>query len=306
MQHAVVARAAIAAAMATALSFPPAVEASYPGRDGLIAFTRSVGPKPGQVYIVRPNGHGLRRFTHRRGGAGAAAWSPDGRRTAFTAAGRRSPVHVFVKRLGGGVRQITHGEAAYDDPTWSPDGRRIAAVRGHWARDGQYYESLVVMRANGSRKRVVHRGDVLGSSHPAWSPDGRWIAFTHTDIDLQGADPNIWIVPSGGGAARVINRPGSQDDPDWSPDGRLIAYTYGFGLGPDDIRVIRPDGTGDRPVSDDLDVPDGMPGWAPSGRRLAISRLGRIWTIAPDGTGLRQLTHARAIVSDWDLSWQPR
>ena len=120
------------------LVFPPAVDAAFPGRDGLIAFTRAVGSKSGQIYLVRPNGHGLRRLTHRRHGAGGAAWSPDGRRILFSSAGRRGGVHVFVKRLGGGARQLTHGPDTYAYPAWSPDGRRIAAVRGHWDQDGNY------------------------------------------------------------------------------------------------------------------------------------------------------------------------
>ena len=204
------------------------------------------------------------------------------------------------------MRQITHGEDTYAYPTWSPDGRRIAAVRGHWARDGRHYDSVVVMRADGNRRRTIFAGRELSSSHPAWSPDGRWIAFDHTDIDLQGADPNIYIVPAGGGPARVISLFNSQEHPDWAPDGRVIAYTWGFGLGADDVRAIRPDGTGDAPVTDDPSVPDGWPAWAPSGRRLAIARLGRIWTVRPDGTGLRRITRGRALASDWDASWQPR
>ena len=38
-----------------------------------------------QVYLVGANGHGLRRLTSRQAGAGEAAWSPDGRRIAFSA-----------------------------------------------------------------------------------------------------------------------------------------------------------------------------------------------------------------------------
>jgi TolB protein len=260
--------------MATALVFPPAVDAAFPGRDGLIAFTR------------------------------AAAWSPDGRRIAFSAAGRDS-VHVYVKGLGGGVRKLTHGDDTFTDPTWSPDGRRIAAVRGHWAQDGLHYDSLVVMRADGRRRHTVYGGRQLSSSYPAWSPDGRSIAFVHTDIGGTGADPNIYVVPAGGGTARQVTDVGSQDHPDWSPDGSLLAYTWGAELSPDDIRVVRPDRTGDAPVTDDPSS-DGWPVWSPSGRRLAISRLGRIWTLAPDGSGLKQLTRGRTGVSDWDPSWQPR
>jgi TolB protein len=300
------ARAAIAAAIATTLWFPPAAEAAFPGRDGLIAFTRAVGSKPGQIYLVRSNGKGLRRLTHRRRGAGGASWSPDGRRILFSSTGRRGGVQVYVKRLHGGVRQITRGADTYAYPTWSPNGRRIAAVRGHTARDGLNYDSLVVMRADGSRRDVVYEGGQLSTSYPAWSPDGRSIAFVHTDIGGTGADPNIYVVPAGGGAAQLVTDVGSQDHPDWSPDGRLIAYTSGLELGPDDIRVVRPDRSGDAPVTDDPSISDGWPAWAPSGRRLAISRLGRIWTLAPDGSGLRRLTDERAGVNDWDPSWQPR
>jgi Tol biopolymer transport system component len=200
MPPAVWASGAVAAALATALLFPPAVDAAFPGRDGLIAFTRFVGSRPGQIYLVRPNGHGLRQLTHRRRGAGAAAWSPDGRRIAFSGTARRGGVHVFVKRIGGGVRQVTHG-------------------------------------------------------------------------------------------------PGT---------GGLIAYTWAPGLGGDDVRVVRADGTADAPITDDLGVPDGGPAWAPSGTRMAIARLGRIWTVAPDGSGLRRVTDGPANAGDLDPSWQPR
>jgi Tol biopolymer transport system component len=295
----------MAAAVAAALLLPGSADAAFPGRDGLIAFTRGAGSKPGQIYVIRPDGSGLRRLTHRRRGAGGASWSPDGRRILFSSS-TRDGVQVFVKRLGGGVRQLTRGKATYSYPSWSPDGRRIAAVRGREGRDGFNYDSVVTMRADGSRQRVVYAGNRLSSSYTAWSPDGRSIAFVHTDIGAAGADPNIYVVPAGGGAARLVTDVGSQDHPDWSPDGSLLAYTSGFDLGPDDVRVVRPDRTGDAPVTDDPSVSDGWPAWAPSGRRLAISRQGRIWTLAPDGSGLRQLTHERQGVSAWDPSWQPR
>jgi TolB protein len=307
MPQAVGTRVAVAAAMATTLLFPDGVDAAFPGRDGLIAFTRAEGSKPGQIYLVRPDGHGLRQLTHRRRGAGAAAWSPDGRRIAFGAAGQGG-LHVYIKRLGGGVRRLTHGDDLFTRPAWSPDGRLIAAIRGHWVGNEQlhYRDSVVVMRANGRRMRTVYAGNQLSTSSPAWSPDGRSIAFVHTDIGAAGADPNIYVVPAEGGAARLITDVGSQTDPDWSPDGRLIAYSWGRELGFDGVRVVRPDGTGDGLLVDDPPVSEGWPAWAPSGRRLAFSRLGRIWTVAADGTRLRRLTDARAGVSDWDPSWQPR
>jgi hypothetical protein len=45
---------------------------------------------------------------------------------------------------------------------------------------------------------------------------------------------------------------------------------------------------------------------SPSGTRIAISRLGRIWTIAPDGCGLRQVSNGPARAGNGEPSWQPR
>jgi Tol biopolymer transport system component len=295
-----------AAVAAVTLVLASAAQAAFPGSDGLIAFTRAAGSEPGQLYLVRPDGRGLRRITHRRHGAGGASWSPDGRRILFSSTPRRAGVQVFVKRLGGGVRQLTRGRDTYAYPAWSPSGKRIVAVRGHVARDGFQYESVVTMRADGSRKRAIYSGGRLSTSYPAWSPDGKSIAFVHTDIGGTGADPSVYVVPAAGGAAREVTDVGSQDQPDWSPDGRLIAYAYGSVLAPEEIRVIRPDRTGDAPVTGSPSASADTPAWAPSGRRLAISRGGRIWTVAPDGSGLRQLTRGRMGVYDWDPSWQPR
>ena len=221
-------------AVVAVLSCPAVAGAAFPGRDGLIAFTRSVGSEPGQTYVVRPDGRGLRRLTHRKHGAGAAAWAPDGWRLAFVAQARNGSVQVFVKRLGGDTRQVTRGPGGYSSPAWSPDGRRLVAVRGASGRDGLYRESLVVMRVDGSRKRVVYDGGELGASHPAWSPDGRTIAFTHTDVGVTGADPNLYLVPAAGGGAQRVTEFGSQEHPDWSPDGRLLAFSWALDLGTQD------------------------------------------------------------------------
>ena len=52
--------------------------ATFPGRNGLIAF--QVQTDAGiQIYTVRPSGHNLRQITHVSGDAVRPDWSPDGR-----------------------------------------------------------------------------------------------------------------------------------------------------------------------------------------------------------------------------------
>jgi Tol biopolymer transport system component len=58
--------------------------ATYPGRNGLIAFTAQANPEaPYQVYTIRPNGKNLRQLTYLDAGATTPDWSPDGRRITF-------------------------------------------------------------------------------------------------------------------------------------------------------------------------------------------------------------------------------
>jgi TolB protein len=301
------ARAAAAAlALAVALALPGGAKAGFPGRDGLIAFTRTVGGERGQVYVVRPDGSDLRQLTHRRNGAGGASWSPDGRRIAFGARAH-GELHIFVKRLGGRTRRITPRGANFSTMAWSPDGRKIVTASGHWVQGRRYFdETLVVMRTDGRRPRTVYNGGELGAEAPAWSPDGRTIAFMHTDVGALGASPSIYVVPAAGGEARRITEDSAQDHPDWSPDGSLIAYSYGSALGTDAVRVMRPDGSGDRLLVDDTAEPEGWPAWAPSGERIAFTRRGRIWTVAADGTGAVRVTDPPEYHGDWDPSWQPR
>jgi hypothetical protein len=78
-----------------------------------IAFVRA-----GQIWVVRPDGRGLRQLT-RRGGA-APAWSPHGTKLAFARRGALLVLDVRSNRL----RRVWAAGAT--DIAWSPDGRRLA------------------------------------------------------------------------------------------------------------------------------------------------------------------------------------
>ena len=64
------------------LAVAPSALATFPGRNGPIAFYSDTGAGA-QIFTVRPNGHDLRQITHIDGDAVRPDWSPDGRRIAF-------------------------------------------------------------------------------------------------------------------------------------------------------------------------------------------------------------------------------
>jgi Tol biopolymer transport system component len=137
----------------------------------LIAFQRSDLHKGSEaVFVVRPDGTGLRRVTE-DGDYELGDWSPDSSRLlAVTGADTGSDRIVVLRADGSGHESLGPGTA----PAWSPDGARVAFFR----TDGLY----VLPAAGGSAKRVyqfsepanVNDENVIG---PDWSPDGRRLAF---------------------------------------------------------------------------------------------------------------------------------
>jgi TolB protein len=65
------------------------------------------------------------------------------------------------------------------------------------------------------------------------------------------------------------------------------------------IFTVNPDGTEERQVTrPPNDTVDDQPAWSPDGRTIAFERCRRekpcaVWTVRPDGSGLRQLSHGR-------------
>jgi dipeptidyl aminopeptidase/acylaminoacyl peptidase len=211
----------------------------------------------------------------RHGAVGEIAWSPDGRRLAFTA-------EVDPPRfIAGKTRPISRrGKAGADE---APVARHITRTDWRWDEQGHRdrWSHLFVIDSAGARPRQVTYGD-WGVSDIAWRPDCRTIAFT-TD---RGPEPDlhwrttIWAVEVDERSAepREVLRPGWASHPAWSPDGRWIAARGVLEPEPlDDVIpgvVVGPaDGSGEpRLLAPDLDRPIGnwvdtdLNGWFVEGR----------------------------------------
>jgi TolB protein len=139
----------------------------------LIAFSRQETAVRWNLYVVRPDGRGLRRVTRQARQAVTPAWSPDRHRLAFALQEPSYRFQIYVVDADGRhLRRLSRGRASDSAPTWSPDGKQIGFVR----QQGASRSAVFVMRPDGSAaKRLSPSG--MDAVQPSWSPRGPLVAF---------------------------------------------------------------------------------------------------------------------------------
>ena len=99
------------------------------------------------------------------------AWSPDGKRLAFSRSSD-GHMHLFVARPdGSGAVQITDGSEDDRQPSWSPDGQLIAYCAVRRNEEGWDQGNLFVVHVDGSGLAQLTEGDSL-ACRPDWARDG--------------------------------------------------------------------------------------------------------------------------------------
>jgi TolB protein len=119
---------------------------------------------------MSPDGTRERRLTSGPADDRDAAWSPDGRRIAFTRR-RNGNWDVYVMRAdGSGVRRLTPSGSALaeDEPAWSPDGSALVFGTLRF-RDvtGPDYAVTILPAAGGTSRKIVGCSDTYYAS-PSW------------------------------------------------------------------------------------------------------------------------------------------
>jgi Tol biopolymer transport system component len=205
----------------------------YVGEDGLMpVISRPQPGKPARLVYVRSfwDGNFWRIDTPAPGAPASSApapaisstkeeyhcaFSPDGRRVAFTSI-RSGDAEIWVSDPdGSNAVQLTSMHAQDSNCAyWSPDGQLITFSsngEGEW-------DVYVVPTAGGKPRRLT--------SHPAidiapkFSRDGKWIYFS----SMRSGDYRVWKMPADGGEAVQVTPNQGGGGAVESPDGSSIYY----------------------------------------------------------------------------------
>jgi Tol biopolymer transport system component len=208
-------------------------------------------------------------------------------------------------------RQVTRDNWSSEYPALSPDGRQVACA-GY--RDGR--QALFLIDALTGARRVLV-GGLVNIGESAWSPDGKRIAFRAG----RQANNAIFVVNANGSGLRALTPDINYFSPAWSPDGGTIAYVALEYQGSQPRQFIKflnfstnatrsvvlpfvGDFAGNGFFVSGLD-------WSANGAYMVMQVLSRassassIYRIAPNGSGLRQLTAGTRSNPDYYPSISP-
>jgi len=307
-----IAFAVVLASCAAQNSGTGATKPASSSHNGKIAFARTDNRGQSHIFVMEPDGTGVRKLATKPALDNFPAWSADGKRLAFEASEGPNDLNIDLYVMnadGSGLERITKGSTLDRMPSWSPDGKRIAFLRGRWKPFAKENTGgIYTIRADGTDLRQLT--DNPRDEYPAWSPDGKTIAFDRLTKESGG----IYTVDSDGGGPRRLTDPpeGFWDgEPSWSPDGTRLAFTRTSGKRPnrpDVFTMNAEDGTHLRKLTAKTKGAY-SPDFSPDGKRIVFVGWeggNKLAVMDADGTNVRRLTpDSKGIVDELGPDWQP-
>jgi TolB protein len=303
----------------TACLAAPAAQATFPGANGKITFTRFVEGGYQCVYTMNADGSGQAQVGSCEGGDKESAWSPDGKRLAYESGAHNGAI-VTANPDGSDVSVVYDTGVGTRGLGWSPDGQRLVGTYNTmFEYPGSGESELFTVALDGSGYRSLVKTATLRD--PDWSPDGRKIAFTDPHqtkefMPLTYADIHT-VNPDGTGLTLLTADIPYHGDASssWSPDGSRIAFSSNRddpeGRN-EEIYLMNRDGSDPRRLTFDS-ARDLDPAWSPDGEWIVWVRGTGDWPYAPptelyamrkDGSEVTRLTDL-GIYHPHDPDWQP-
>jgi Tol biopolymer transport system component len=195
-----------------------------------------------------------------------------------------------IVTVATGERRVIHrARESFQAPNWSPDGKTLFINQR-----GRIY----TLPAAGGTPKLLDTGVATGCNNDhGLSPDGRWLAISSSH---ESKISKIYIVPVGGGSARLLTPEGPSYWHGWSPDGKTLAYCAKRGDN-FDVYTMPAAGGKEQRLTDAEGLDDG-PDYTPDGKYIYFNSertgLMKIWRMHADGAHQEQVT-TDAEYADW-------
>jgi serine/threonine-protein kinase len=235
---------------------------------------------PADIWIWDLARETLTRLTFDARGDRSPAWSPDGRRIAFSSQRDGSLGNLFWQAADGtgSAERLAEAERDMFPTSFSPDASQILINVATGGATGVQNENddIAVVSSKAEGRQMPLLGTMFGERNGEVSPDGRWLAY---ESDESGREeiyvrpfPDVqsgrWQVSTGGGTR-----------PLWARDGRELFYLVGQG------RVMSV------PIQRGESFAAGNPQVVFEGPYLAPNS-GRTYDVSPDGERFLMLKEA--------------
>jgi Tol biopolymer transport system component len=232
-------------------------------------------------------------------------WSPDDRLIAFQSASSSGwDVALEVVTIDTGERRHIAGTDRVNGFCWRPDGTGFIYSSSHG--NTLLYPPIFNLRTIDLDGRQDHQLTFGDDTYvdPDAQHAGRLVACRIR------SQSDVWKFPVDGppaenarNAIRITRQTGHAQTVSVSPDDSEVVYLSDSG-GHSNLWVARTDTGIARQITFERDphISIGAPGWSPAGDLIVFVTRHRgvadLWTIRPDGSGLRQL-----VTNAWAASW---
>ncbi len=276
-----------------------------PGND--IGYVRKDTVDPGAGIYYTSGGRGP------KGDVRSASWSPDGSRVVFHKR-LQAPPTTWLKTWSRNPQYEMTLTGML--PSFSPSGDRFVMT----SRSGGILGASIEVAATGTNKfEVLYQDKNRNILAPQWSPSGDKIIFgigvfnaffngfhglfLKPEDRAEGGAQIAIINADGSGFHEVTSGPNNNGFPSMAPDGKRFVYRS-FGPEGDGLKIMNVE---TKAVTMLTKGYDNFPLWSPRGDLIMFSRAAQgdyeIYTIKPDGSGVKRLTFARG--NDAHMAWSP-
>ncbi len=142
------------------------------------------------IYVMNADGTGQRLVTTVPGSDFEPAWSPDGKRIAFTSLrDGKKDIYLLTVDTGAIVRLTTvNGDVQENsEPSWSPFGNQIV----YMVKRFNAYQIWVMSDTGQGNVQIARSGQRYSDFLPVWMPDGETILFNQKDA---GVASRPWLM----------------------------------------------------------------------------------------------------------------